>query len=128
MKHAVKFNFAKGLASGFIFLGKVAIVALNAFVLNLLMKYVFHDLEEVDSIAGPQIVVAVITFAVASMFLNLLDESVDALLMALSVDIDMNNGNPESGPPTFHDTVAKIPDAPVKRNVDHYRAAPEANV
>jgi hypothetical protein len=99
MKHAVKFNFAKGLAGAFIFLGKVAIVALNAFTLNLIMKYITHDLEEVDSIFAPQLVVGIITFAVATMFLNLLGESVDALLMALSVDMDMNNGVPESGPP-----------------------------
>jgi len=102
LKHGLKFMFANAIAKVFIAIGKVGIVVGNLFTLYLLMKF-RKDLDEVNSILGPMIVVGVITFLAASLFLSLFDTAVQALLTCLCVDLDANNGEPVYGPATFHD-------------------------
>jgi len=112
LKHGLKFAFANLIAKVFIFIGKVGIVVANCFTLYFLMK-ARGDLEEVGSPWGPLIVVAVITFLAASLFLSLFEEAVMSLLTCLCVDMDANNGEPVFGPATFHDGyVAKAGDKP----------------
>ena len=107
LKHISKFSFANLLASLFILLGKVAITAGNMFSLLEVMKY-RGDLEEVSSLAAPLVLVGVMTFMTASIFLGLFDTAVMALMTCLAIDMDMNDGHPMFGPPTFHDSVGKI--------------------
>ena len=102
LKHGLKFAFANMIAKVFIFIGKVGIVVANCFTLYFLMK-ARGDLEEVGSPWGPMVVVAVITFLAASLFLSLFEEAVMSLLTCLCVDLDANNGEPVYGPATFHD-------------------------
>lgn len=57
------------------------------------------------------ILVGVVTYMTASMFLGLFQTAVISLLTCLAIDID-NNGEPVNGPPTFHDEkLAKINNA-----------------
>lgn len=105
--HGAKFFFAKTIAQGFIFIGKAAIVSVNCFTVFVIMKYITKDTEEVKSIWGPIIVVGIVTFFAASLFLSSFDEAVNALLTSLCCDIDVN-GKPMYGPKTFHDKRKKI--------------------
>ena len=49
------------------------------------------------------ILVALMTYLTASLFLSLFDKAVMALLVSLCVDLDAHDGIPEYGPKTFHD-------------------------
>ena len=108
IKHLMKFSFANGIAKVFMFLGKAAITVGNCFSLYFIMKNITHDTEEVSSLLGPIIVVAAVTYVTASIFLGLFDTAVLALMTCLAIDMDMNDGNPQFGPPTFHDSMEKI--------------------
>lgn len=107
VKHMLKFTFANMIAKVFILLGKIAITVGNVFSLLWIMKNVTKDTEEVSSILAPVVVVGVVSFITASIFLGLFDTAVMALLTCLAIDIDMN-GEPKFGPPTFHDSMGKI--------------------
>lgn len=106
LKHGLKFAFANMIAKVFIFVGKIGIVVANLFTLYLLMKQ-RGDLDEISSPAGPFVVVGVVSFLAASLFLSLFEEAVMALLTCLCVDLDANNGEPVFGPATFHDGYVK---------------------
>lgn len=107
IKHMLKFSFANMIAKIFILLGKVAIVAINMFSLYEIMGY-RDDLEEVSSLLAPMLLVGVVSFMTASIFLGLFDTAVMALMTCLAIDMDMNDGTPKFGPPTFHDRTGKI--------------------
>uniref|UniRef100_A0A7S3N2V9 Choline transporter-like protein n=1 Tax=Strombidium inclinatum TaxID=197538 RepID=A0A7S3N2V9_9SPIT len=108
VKHLLKFQFANTIAKVFIFLGKIAIVVGNCFSLYFIMDKITHDTEEVSSLLGPMVVVAIVSYITASIFLGLFDTAVLALMTCLAVDMDMNDGHPQFGPPTFHDSIEKI--------------------
>lgn len=112
LKHALKFTFANFLAKVFVFLGKISLVTINCFSLYMIMKHVTKDLEEINSLAAPVVVVGVFTFITASIFLSLFDETVVALVTCLCVDTDLN-GQPKFGPPTFYDGMKIFGSEPV---------------
>lgn len=93
LKHGLKFVFAKTIAKVFIFVGKLGITVGNCFSLYFIMK-ARKDTEEVSDLKGPIILVGVVTFIAASLLLSLFDVAVQALLVALCVDLDANNGEP----------------------------------
>lgn len=111
-----KFTFAQLIAKMFILLGKVGIVAGNVVSCYYIMKLVFKDFEDdpatddqaVTSAVAPLVVVGVITFLVASLFIGILDTVVLALLTCVAIDQDNNNGTPAFGPPTFHESTQKM--------------------
>lgn len=100
VKHMAKFTFAQLLAKIFIFLGKVGITAGNMVSCYFLMKNVFKDFDEptaendtkLTSAAAPLLVVGIVSFMTASIFIGLLDTVVLALLTALAIDLDNNGG------------------------------------
>lgn len=110
LKHGLKFVFANIIAKVFIFLGKIGITVANCFTLYMLMK---KSPETADvSIEGPIVVVGVVTFITASLFLALFEEAVMALLTCVCVDNDMNGGEPKFGPATFHDNYVAMMEEP----------------
>ena len=102
LKHGLKFAFAKVIAKFFIFNGKIAIVVTNCATLYSIMK-ARQDLDDVVNIQGPMLIVAIVTFMVASLFLSLFQEAVTAMLTCLCIDEDAHGGEPVYGPATFHD-------------------------
>jgi len=109
MKHALEFAWARVLAELFILAGKISLVAVNVGVLFFTMKFITKDFsgdEAVSSAWGPCIVVAIITYVAASVFLGLFSNTVLSLMTCLAIDIDLN-GEPKYGPPTFHDSLDK---------------------
>ena len=108
VKHMLKFSFANMIAKVFIFLGKLAITVGNCFSLFFIMKNITHDTEEVSSLVGPVVVVGIVSYMTASIFLGLFDTAVLALMTCLAIDMDLHDGHPAFGPPTFHDSIGKI--------------------
>jgi len=101
LKHGLGFVFAKFLAEMFILVGKIFITLLNMLMTYCLMKYAFKDYEGDDamtSATGPLVVVAIVTFLCASVFLGLFDETVLALMTCVCLDMDLNDGAPKYGP------------------------------
>jgi len=110
LKHSLEFAWAKVLAELFILTGKLSLVALNCGVLYLTMNYITDDFtgpEAVSSIYSPMIIVAIITYVAASVFLGLFSNTVLSLMTCLAIDVDLN-GTPKYGPPTFHDSLDKF--------------------
>jgi len=122
VKHMLKFSFANMIAKIFIFLGKVALTVGNCFSLLFIMNNITHDSDEVSSLAGPIVVVAIVTYMTASIFLGLFETSVMAIMTCLAVDIDLHGDTPKFGPPTFHDDeknpLKKIDDGKKSGKVD----------
>lgn len=85
----------------FILLGKIGIVVANVVTLYYIMQF-RGDLDEVGSVKGPVIAIAVFTFLAASLFLSLFEEAVMALSTCICCDREMN-GEALFGPATFHD-------------------------
>mmetsp|Transcript_16434 Transcript_16434/g.27864 ORF Transcript_16434/g.27864 Transcript_16434/m.27864 type:complete len:87 (+) Transcript_16434:1689-1949(+) len=86
------------------------------------MKNITKDTDEVTSIAGPVIVVALVSYVTASIFLGLFDTAVLALMTCLAIDMDMNDGHPQFGPPTFHDSLTKIEEGRLHGKVEDEEA------
>lgn len=107
-KHLLKFAFANTIAKVFIFLGKLGIVVANVFSCWGIMKYVTGTIGDVSSKLGPFVVVALVTYITASLFLGLFETAVMALMTSLAIDMDLHNGQPKWGPPTFHDSINKM--------------------
>ena len=107
VKHLAKFAFANFLAKVFIFLGKVGLVVGNCFSLYFIMKNVTADTDEVSSLLGPVLVVACFTYLTASVMLGMFDTAVLSMMTCLAIDMDLNDGTPMKGPPTFHDGINK---------------------
>jgi len=91
----------------FIVLGKVGIVVLNCFSCYMIMKYITKDLGEISSPASPLVIVGIVTYVSASIFLGLFDEAVLSMMTCLAIDTDLND-HPKFGPKTFHDTLDKF--------------------
>lgn len=112
LKHGAAFVFAKIIAKVFIFIGKVGITVGNCFTCYAIMKFITKDLEELSSIWTPIIMVGIVTYIAASLFLALYEEAVQALLVCVCVDMDLHGdglkgGDPRFGPKTFHDNYKK---------------------
>ena len=106
LKYGLEFAWANFIASAFILLGKIGLTVLNTFICFQFMK-ARGDLEEVHSVGGPLAIILLVTFAAANIFLSLFDEAVLAMLVCLCVDKQINGGEAQKGPPTFHDSFEK---------------------
>lgn len=103
LKHGAKFLFANSIAKVFIFLGKLAITLTNCFSLWMIIKYVSGNAHTVSSPIGPVVLVGLVSWITADLFLSMFDETVMAMLTCVSFDLDMNDGELKFGPQTFHD-------------------------
>lgn len=92
-------------ASVFIFVGKVAIIAGNAFLFKLVVEKVTGEADELSSLAGPMIVVCLVTYIFVSMFIGMFDESVNAMLTSVAIDSNCHGGTPVYGPETFNNKI-----------------------
>ena len=101
-KFMAEVAFAQGIAKIFIFIGKVALVVGNCLVFQVIMKHVTGDIDEIENETGPLFAVAVLSYMLVSLFLGMFDDSVDAMLTSVAIDININ-GEPIYGPRTFDD-------------------------
>jgi len=116
LKHCVKFYFAQEIGGFFIFMGVLFITAINTLV--------FYGLVHVGNTSGadpllPIITVGILSFLLCCITLGLFDDAIRATLMCFAVDMDLNNGSPKYGPPTFHEKLEAIMDEKFARNFDN---------
>jgi len=108
LKHVLKFTFANTIAKVFMFVGKCGIVFGNCVLAYFIMKGT-GDMENVQSPLVPLIICAAMSYLTASLFLDLFDTTVMSMMTCLAIDMDINNGTPKYGPPTFHSKLSKLP-------------------
>lgn len=106
-KHQKQFDFTNKIAKIFIFLGKLAICFLNVWLTRVTMRAagVF------DELAAPTIIsifVGILCYTNASMFLCVFDAAVIGMMANAAIDMDLHDGVPFRGPPTFHEKIKKI--------------------
>lgn len=123
LKHGFKFFFANTLCKMFMFMGKVGITVSNCATCYLIMRFITKDLEELNSVWTPILMVGFVTYITATLFLSLYEVSVMSLLTCLCVDMDINGsglqpGEPHFGPKTFHDSYKKLEDMDEKKTND----------
>lgn len=116
IKHMFEFTFAQFIAVLFIWLGKVAITVGNIFSCLFIMKTVTKTYDDLSSPLGPVVLVGLVSYATASIFLGLFDTAVLSMMTSMAVDMDMNGGDLKFGPPTFHDEEGKM--KKMKKNTD----------
>ena len=108
LKHMVKFYFTQYLASMFIFVGILGLTCLNMGTCYLIMKYGLKDADQLSYIWGPLIVVGVVTFLTALLFMAFFKDAAVALIMCMAVDLELNDGVTKFGPPSFHQKLDEI--------------------
>jgi hypothetical protein len=64
--------------------------------------------QDIAAPMGISIFVGVIAFVNASMFLCVFDAAVIGMMSMAAIDMDLHNGTPIRGPPTFHEKIRKI--------------------
>ena len=69
-----------------------------------------------------------VTFLVIEIFLGLFDEAVVSTLHCMACDMELNDGRPKFGPPSFHEKMNEILGDPDLDNGVEKGADPEANV
>lgn len=105
VKHCMEFAFANTLAKVFILLGKVALTVGNCFSFLFILKHVTKS--QVNSVAGPVVIVGIISFFIASLFLGIFETAVMSLMTCLSIDTEVNK-EAKYGPQTFRDKADAI--------------------
>lgn len=123
LKHMLKFTFANMIAKAFIFLGKVGITVGNCLSLLFIMEHITHDMDQINSIWGPVLIVGSISFITASLFLAMFDTTVMAMMTSLAVDMDLHGDTPRFGPPTFHTVLENVNSSKDNRVSDDYKPA-----
>tara|TARA_B110000285_G_C14972827_1_gene537455 strand:- start:159 stop:1022 length:864 start_codon:yes stop_codon:yes gene_type:complete len=116
LKHCVKFYFAQEIGGFFIFMGVLFIAGINTLV--------FWGLTKVGNTSGadplvPLISIGVLSFLLSCITLGLFDDAIRATLMCFAVDMDLNNGSPRFGPPTFHEKMEAIMDKKFVKNFEN---------
>lgn len=121
LKHLVKFYFADILASMFVFIGILAITALNTGTCFLILKYGTRNSDQLTSIWIPLVVIILFTLMTANLFIGFFHQAVTATLMCLAVDLELN-GEVKFGSPSFHEKM----DAAMGK--DYNAAQPELHI
>ena len=101
LKHCVKFYMAVHIARLFVVLGMLAVVAANCITCYVFMLKVFPEAMQVSSMQSPILTVGVITFLTTLVFMGPFNDAVVATLLCFAVDLELNNGDPKFGPPSY---------------------------
>lgn len=70
--------------------------------------YVTTGATEIHNWWNPSFLVFLWTYVTATIFLGLFETSVVSMMTCLCVDMDLHDGIPQAGPPTFHDSLEDI--------------------
>lgn len=113
LKHLAKFYFAQTIGGFFVYIGVVFITLINTLIFWGLTKV--GNTSEANPLA-PVITIGILSFLVTMITLGLFDDAIRATLMCLAIDMDLNNGSPQYGPPTFHEKLDEIKDDKFAKN------------
>ena len=84
---------------------KTSLIVINCLLFSFVVINVTSEHESIHSLTGPLIVVGIFTSLVTDMILGVYDNSVNALLNCVAIDINANGGSNSihlSGPYVFH--------------------------
>lgn len=89
MKHSATFFFTRGIGSIFNLLGKLTVAVVNC-ILAYLMIYYLPQLDiKVNSPVGPLIIVFLLSYSIAYLFMSMYTTTSTAMLHSLYADIDI---------------------------------------
>jgi len=109
LKHCVKFYMALTIGKMFVFLGMIGVVAANSGTCYLLVNYAFpEEATQVHSPYSPVAAIAVATLFITFLFLAPFNDAVVATLLCFAVDMELNNGQPQFGPPSYQEKLKEI--------------------
>ena len=91
LKNSASFIFTGGLGALFNFIGKLFVCILNTFIAYLLLIELPELTEELNSPVGPLIIIFLITYCIASIFMSMYTTCATCLLHCLFADIDICN-------------------------------------
>lgn len=108
LKHTMEFLFANSLANILMLLGKLLIVCLNCLTCWWILTLQQGSNGSEPGLAGPLVLVGLVTFVAATIFLSTFDDATNATIHCLAFDMELNDGVPQFGPPSFHEAIADI--------------------
>ena len=90
-------------------MGKISITGANLYTCYALMG-AFGNLDasgpdQVSSSLSILFIVGFVTYLAASVFLSVLETAVLAMLTSHAIDLELNKGQPQNGPPTFYEKI-----------------------
>ncbi len=89
MKHTATFAFTRGLGGIFNLLGKLTVTVLNV-IIGYCCIYLLPQLNiKVNSPIGPCLIVALLTYTIAYLFMSMYSTTSTAILHCLYADIDI---------------------------------------
>jgi|JI9StandDraft_2_1071091.scaffolds.fasta_scaffold422217_1 hypothetical protein len=97
LKHAAKFSFVSGIGNVFMTLGKMAISSITGLICFIILE----GLQErgiIQSVMAPLILVFMISYIIASLFISVFSVASNAILQCFLVDTDIaeQNGHGEA--------------------------------
>lgn len=106
LKHCIKFYFAQTIGGFFVTIGKIFITLLNTgiFIGILCMS----EKDDLGTKAMVGLSGIVLSWIICSITLGLFDEAIMATLLCLAVDMDLNDGEPKFGSPSFQEGMERI--------------------
>lgn len=108
IKHSLTFQYATTCAKNILAICKWAIIFINIATFWFVAKYVTTGATEVHNLWNPSILVFLWTYVTATIFLGVFETSIISMMTCLCVDMDLHEGEPQSGPPCFHDSLEDI--------------------
>lgn len=89
LKHSASFMFTRGIGHVFNFLGKLSVCVLNC-IFAYMAIYEIEGLKvEVNSPIAPLLIVFIMTYAIASLYLAMYTTTATCLLHCLFADVDI---------------------------------------
>ena len=89
MKHTATFAFTRGIGGIFNLLGKLTVSVLNCVIAYCLITYLPQLQIEINSPIGPLIIVFLISYSVAFLFMSMYSTTSTCILHALYADVDI---------------------------------------
>ena len=90
LKNSDKFLLISGVGNVFMFLGKMSIASITAFLGFTILQNWTQVYEKLDSPMVPTIVIFLIAYVVGSIFISIYSISTDTILQCFLVDTDIS--------------------------------------
>jgi len=107
LKHTFQFDKALTFTSFYLFMSKIALIIINLWLLDMMLTF-FNDYNRITSWINIYLVVGLSSWLSCEIFIGIFEKTVVALIMCLSIDLDLNNGRPKNGSPKIHKLFGQI--------------------
>lgn len=89
-------------------MGVVCVTGMSVGVFTIFALYIDQKAKNVNSLVLPIIICAILSMLIVSVFLGQFSTCVIATINCFAVDCDLNNGEPQFGPPSYHEKIASV--------------------